>query len=176
MTKFWLNYGGSGEGVVITEDGEPIIRAKCPCCPCGRCNNASLPRIDVDFTGFSNNTCDECGDVNTQTFTTECVNSAGTCIWRVDPDVCSYDRLEVKLTYPNPATGNTLIEVAISDSAGSGQSVSFTKDIGSGDDQQDCCAWDDLDINDTVTASSGDCTLSIPTCKITAHCCAPPTP
>ena len=175
MTKFWLNYGVTPVNIVVDEDDNVLMHTHCPCCPCERCDNASLPSVEVTFTGFSNTSnCTDCGDAN-NTFTLECNRTEGSCRWwLVDPGVCDFDRIELKLTLYG---GNNFFECTIGDTDGSGsdQSVVFTHTI-SGSAVQNCCAWDELELTHvSVSADPNDaCSLSSPTCKITAKCCSPP--
>ena len=172
MTKFWLNFAaGEAVNIVVTEDDEPIMHTKCPCCPCGRCENASLPSIDVTFAGFQDGILGGCDQLN-ETFTADCAYAVGRCVWRIDPNVDRYDLLEVKLTlFDNLGSLDTLIEVSLSSDAG--QSVTFLKVI-SGDAQQDCCAWENYAINTSISVTGTDCDVATATCTITANCCAPP--
>ena len=173
MTKFWLNYGTSGRKIIVDEDDNVLMHTKCPCCPCARCENASLPSIDVTFAGFEDGSLGNCAQLN-ETFTADCAYAVGRCVWRIDPNVDRYDLLEVKLTlFDNLGSLDTLIEVSLSSDAG--QSVTFLKVI-SGDAQQDCCAWENYAINTSISVTGTDCDVASgpATCTITANCCAPP--
>ena len=130
-------------------------------CECEHCQDGVAPCcLAVTITGLANDICDGCGNLNTTFY----LRYRGNCVWSnstcrtqsVAP--CGFDQISATLFEDG---GSYFLNVTLSDS-GSGDGISWTKDLGT--DPPECTAWSDvaldLDSAECCNAASATCKVS----------------